>query len=191
MAFTDRNILSRPHPVYWAGFRSDTRTLQQEGWEFAAEQRMEMDCVGLVMRHAAYGIHAVTGLVENRPYDLHPQALQPFHVQYLTDRGIKYQHYTPPDWLPSCKPVDMMPQMVEVKDIDDMNMFAGIMVRNKELIVEPEDVSTLMDRILDLQKPGAQAHYEKVLRQGREGHSAVRGAGPRQQFHAQVISLVA
>ncbi len=192
MVFHERNILSRPHPIYWAGFRSDTRTLQQEGWEFSASQHYEMDSVGLVMRHGAYGIHAVTSLVESRPYDLHPQALQPFHIQYLTDRGIKFQSYQPPNWLQECKPVDMMTQMVEVKDIDDMNMFAGILARTKELIVEPEDVSALMDRILDLQKPGAQAHYEKVLREGRDGHAAVRGgAAPRQQFHAQVISLVA
>lgn len=192
MVFHERNILSRPHPVHWAGFRSDTRTLQDAGWEFSAEQRVETDSVGLVMRHGAYGIHAVTCTVPNMMYDLHPQALQQFHIQYLTDRGIQFQTYQMPDWVASCKPVDMMPQMVEVKSIEDMNMFAGVMVRNKEIIVEPEDVSTLMDRILELQKPEAKAHYERVLREQQKGHALVRdGAGPRQQFHAQVISLVA
>ncbi len=187
----DRHILSRPHPVVWAGFRSDTRTLQQAGWEFSASQQFETDSVGLVMRHGAMGIHAVTNAVPNMMYDLHPQAPQQFHVNYLTDRGIQYRTFNAPDWLPDCQPVDMQPQMVEVKSIEDMNLFAGCMARTQELIVEPDDVAALMERILAMQKPGAQAHYEKVLRDSRAEGAVMRGAGPRQQFHAQVISLVA
>jgi len=187
----NRYILSRPHPVIWAGFRSDTRTLQQAGWEFSASQQFETDSVGLVMRHGVMGIHAVTNTVPNMMYDLHPQALQQFRVNYLTDRGITFQHMEVPNWLPTCRPVDMQPQMVEVKSIEDMNLFAGCMARTQELIVDPDDVSAMMDRILELQRPGAQAHYEKVLRDSRAEGSVVRGAGPRQNFHAQVISLVA
>ena len=191
MAFAERNILSRPHPVLWAGFRSDTRTLQQAGWEFSASQQFESDSVGLVMRHGAMGIHAVTNTVPNMMYDLHPQALQQFHINYLTDRGIQYRQFDMPHWLPTCTPADMQPQMVEVKSIEDMNLFAGCMARTQELIVDPDDVSAMMDRILDLQKPGAQAHYEQVLRESRVEGAVVRGTGPRQAFHAQVISLVA
>lgn len=186
----ERRILSRPHPVFWAGFRSDTQTLQQAGWEFTASQRYEVNEVGLVMRHGAMGVHAVTNTVPNMMYDLHPQAVQQFHINYLTDRGIQYRTFDTPHWLPSCEPVDMSPQMVEVKSIDDMQLFAGCLARTKEIIVDPEDVSALMDRILDLQKPGAQAHYEEVLRKNKVEGAIVRGAGPRQAFHAQVISLV-
>lgn len=187
----DRHILSRPHPVLWAGFRSDTRTLQQAGWEFSASQRYESDSIGLIMRHGVLGIHAVTNTVPHVMYDLHPQALQQFHINYLTDRGIQYRTFDAPSWLPSCEPVDMQTQMVEVKSLEDMNLFAGCLARTNEIIVDPDDVSAMMDRILDLQKPGAQAHYEQVLRDSREEGSIMRGAGPRQQFHAQVISLVA
>ncbi len=187
----DRYILSRPHPVHWAGFRSDTRTLQQAGWEFSASQRYETDSVGLVMRHGVMGIHAVTNVVPNMMYDLHPQALQQFHINYLTDRSIEFHYTNMPDWLPSCEPVDMQPQIVEVKSIEDMHLFAGCLARTNEIIVDPDDISAMMDRILDLQKPGVQEHYEKVLREGRDAHSVVRRAGPRQQFHAQIISLVA
>ena len=187
----DRHILSRPHPVFWAGFRSDTQTLQQAGWEFSASQRYEDDSVGLVMRHGVLGIHAVTNTVPNMMYDIHPQAAQPFHIHYLTDRGIQYRTFDRPHWLPSCKPVDMHPQMVEVKSFEDMQLFAGCMARTNEIIVEPDDVATLMERILDIQRPGAQAHYEQVLQEGRAKGAVMREAGPRQQFHAQVISLVA
>jgi hypothetical protein len=185
----DRHILSRPHPVLWAGFRSDTQQLQQAGWEFSAKQMYERDEVGLVMRHGVLGIHAVTNTVPNIMYDMHPQAVQQFHVQYLTDRSIKYQSYTPPPWVQNCKPVDMRPQLVEVKSIEDMQLFAGCMARTNEVIVDPDDVTAMMDRILDLQKPGAQAHYEKVLRESRDGYGVVPGVGPRQAFHAQVVSL--
>ncbi len=189
----DRHILSRPHPIFWAGFRSDTQQLQQAGWEFSASQMYERDEIGLVMRHGALGIHATTNTVPNMMYDLHPQVLQQFHVQWLTDRGIKFQQtsLTMPDWLPSCQPVDMRPQMVEVKSIEDMQLFAGCMARTNEIIVDPDDVNAMMERILDLQRPGAQEHYERVLRESRAEGAVVRGAGPRQAFHAQVISLVA
>lgn len=187
----DRHILSRPHPVLWAGFRSDTATLQQAGWEFSASQRYDTDSVGLVMRHGVMGIHAVTDTVPNMMYDIHPQALQEFHINYLTDRGIQYRTFNAPDWLPACEPVDMSPQMVEVKSIEDMQLFAGCLARTQEIIVDPDDVSAMMERILDLQKPGAQEHYEKVLRDSRAEGAVVRRAGPRQQFHAQIISLVA
>lgn len=191
MMIPDRRILSRPHPVIWAGFRSDTQQLQQAGWELSASQRYEDDSVGLVMRHKVMGIHAVTNAVPNRLYDLHPQAVQTFHVNYLTDRGIQYRTFNMPDWLPACQPVDARPQMVEVKSIEDMQLFAGCMARTNEIIVEPDDVATLMERILAIQKPGAQAHYEQVLRNSRAAGSLMRGAGPRQAFHAQIISLVA
>ena len=187
----DRHILSRPHPVLWAGFRSDTRTLQQAGWEFSAAQHFESDSVGLVMRHGVMGIHAVTNTVPNTMYDLHPQDPQQFHINYLTDRNIQYRQLDMPQWLPTCKPVDMMPQMVEVKSIEDMQLFAGCLARTQEIIVDPDDVNAMMERILSLQKPRAQAHYEKVLRENKTEGGVVRGIGPRQVFHAQVVSLVA
>ena len=187
----DRHILSRPHPVLWAGFRSDTRTLQQAGWEFSASQQFETDSIGLVMRHGVMGIHAVTNTVPHIMYDRHPQAVQQFHINYLTDRSIKFERYRMPQWVSECNPVDMIPQMIDVKSIEDMNLFAGCLARTQEIIVDPDDVSAMMERILDLQKPGAQAHYEKVLRESRIEGAVMREVGPRQAVHAQVISLVA
>lgn len=187
----DRHILSRPHPVLWAGFRSDTRTLQQAGWEFSASQQYENDNVGLVMRHGVMGIHAVTDTVPNIMYDRHPQDIQQFQINYLTDRGIRYRHFQMPPWLPTCKPVDMIPQLVEVKSLEDMQLFAGCLARTQEIIVDPDDVSAMMERILTLQKPGAQEYYAEQLRKMQEPGQIVKDVRPQQQVHAQIISLVA
>jgi hypothetical protein len=48
----------------------------------------------------------------------------------------------------------------------------------------------MMNRILELQRPGAQEFYKQRLREMKVEGPIMQPA-PRQQFHAQVISLVA
>lgn len=189
----DRNILSRPYPVYWAGFESTTLRLQQAGWEFSASQRYGMDAVGLMMRHQATGMVGCTNTVPNMLlYDMgHMSALPPFAVEWLTDQKVMIHNYHAPDWLHACEPVDMKPQMVEVKDIRDTNLFAGVaLTRTKELIVDPNSVPELMDRILELQEPGRQEHFQKMVREAKREGSHM-SAPPRQDFHAQIVSIAA
>ena len=190
-------MLSRPHPVCWAGFQSDTRTLQQNGWEFSAHQDVANYEFGLMMKHSALGIHACTNLVDYRTTVAgmnHPHARMPFYIQWLTDRSIKF-HYEPPTWMWECKPADMQPQVVhELRDIDDMNLFAGCMARTNEVIVDPHSVPDLMDRILELQEPGRQEYYRQQAAEMRRramdpGIEAAAKSSPRQKFHAQILSL--
>lgn len=189
----ERHILSRPHPVFWAGFRSDTVTLQQAGWEFSSDQHFERDSLSLMMRHEAMGIHARTNDVPNMMYEVMVRPERPeFHVQWLTDRSVRWHQvggFDMPQRVDEYTPVDMKPQMVEVKNLEDMNMFAGCLARTRELIVDPDDVNGMMERILELQDPARQEYYKQRLRENKvEGRRME--AAPRQNFHAQIISLV-
>lgn len=188
-------VISQAHPVCWAGFQSDTRTLQQNGWEFSANQDMSNLTFGLMMRHQALGIHAATNMTHYGPMEMkHPNALIPFYIQWLTDKSIKFQHIQPPQWAldNECHPVDMQPQVIhEMKDIDDLNLFAGVsLARTKQLIVDPDDVSAMMDRILEVQDPARQERFKKMVQEARQDGSPNR-AGPRQEFHAQIVSIAA
>jgi hypothetical protein len=145
-----------------------------------------------MMRHQVYGIHARTNEVDGMVYAMDRQARPAFHIQWLTDRNVRFQQvdgYPVPN-LSAYSPVDMRPQMVEVKDLEDMQMFAGCLARTQELIVDPDDVTSMMDRILALQDPARQEYYKRQLRANREEGVRMQAA-PRQQFHAQVVSLVA
>ncbi len=188
----ERRILSRPHPVYWAGFRSDTVALQQAGWEFSASQRYEINEVGLMMRHQATGMHAQTSTVPAMMYDsmAHHENAPSFRVQWMTDKGMRMRTIDIQPWVAGCDPVDMRPQMIEVKSIEDMNLFAGCMARTHEVVVDPETVPDLMARILEMQEPGRQEHFRQMVADNRREDQMMRPS-PRQQFHAQIISLVA
>lgn len=187
-------VLSYPHPVYWAGFRSDTQTLQQAGWEFSAHEDLAMMEFGLAMRHSALGIDAWTnsvGYEVNRAM----HSPQPFHVNCLTDRAPRFESISMPDWLPDCKPVDMQPQVVrEFKTMDDLNLFAGCMARTNEVIVDPNSVPDLMERILEIQEPARQEYFKQqaaeMRRRARDpGLEAASKQSPRQNFHAQILSI--
>ena len=190
----DRHILSRPHPMHFAGWRSDTFTLQQAGWEFTASQRIGMDEVGLAFQHPRLGLKGLTNTIPSYVYaemGIHRDTAPPFHVTWMTDAQVQFRQIEIPHWLPSCDPVDMRPQMIdEIKDFDDMVRFAGVsMARTAELIVDPDDVSAMMDRILTLQNPARQKRYREIVRQGRQVGSAKPVS--RQNFHAQIVSFAA
>ena len=186
----ETHILSRPHPIYWAGWRSDTRTLQQAGWEFSASQREDLDEVGLAFRHPNLGLRGVTNTIPAYVYaQMHDHHEGPvFHVAWMTDAHVQVQTVHIPEWASACSPVDMKPQYVhEVKTFEDTVRFAPVnMTRTAELIVDPDDVSAMMDRILTLQDPARQKRYREAVRQGRAGSER---PVPRQTFHAQIVSL--
>ena len=190
--FPDRFVQSAPHQIYWAGFRSDTYTLQQNGWEFSADQRIERDEIRLAMRHQDTGMHAVTSAIPGFMYAENPMARQHFNVVFMTDRGMKFQYYPaePIMAVTEATPVDMRPQRVEVKDIEDFKIFGCPLVRTNEVIVDPNSVPDLMDRILELQDPARKEHFMRLAKEAKAPGRIIE-PGPQQQFHAQIVSIAA
>lgn len=143
-----------------------------------------------MMRHKAMGIHARTGPVPSMMYGYEMGSRPSFHIQWLTNRNVRWQHYNMPDRVEEYGAVDMQPQMIKVNDIEDLKIFAGCMARTQQLIVDPDDVNGMMERILELQDPARQEYYKQRLRESKiEGME--RRASPRQKFHAQIVSLAA
>ena len=190
----ERRILSKPMPVHWAGFESTTYRLQQAGWEFSAEQDYASLRTRLLLRHQGMQFHACTQYADTDFFaEQHNEAFKGirFHVNWMTGGTVRVTDIH--DNLTTMRPVDMQPTIIKAQNIEDMALFGAPLVRTKEVIVAPDSVPELMDRILELQQPGAQAHYEEVLRQMNQPGSVVQADGvrPQQQFHAQVMSLVA
>lgn len=84
----------------------------------------------------------------------------------------------------SFETIDAMPQLREVRSLNDLVHFAPSLVRTKEIIVPEESVNDLMGRIIEMQQP---ARIERIQRDIRDD---VIGK-PRQKFHAQILSLAA
>ena len=185
-------LLSKPTPVTWAGFESNTLRLQQAGWEFSAEQCMASMRTRFLMRHQAMRFHGCSAYVDTDffrgPGDQSWRQIQ-FPIQWMTGGDVRVY-----DNFDLCQPVDMQPQMLQkVTSMEDMALFAGAsLARTNEIIVDPDSVADMLARISDLQDPARKEHFLQMTKEAsREGRSMDGIIQPRQNFHAQIISLVA
>jgi len=181
-------ILSRPVKVDWAGWRSDTRTLQQHGWEISAHQELENDRMAIAFRHSQMGMR---GLSELTAFEYERN----FHDQdYLQHVQLRISHLAggfklvPIDTSMQFYPIDARPQVATWKGeeftFDNFAHFAKGFSTAKQIIMPPdEDVDQLLARILQKQEAGKQAYFEEKVRQ------AHRDAGPMPTVHAQIITL--
>lgn len=190
----ERRVLSRPAEVLWAGFRSTTSRLQQAGWEIAAEESIADLRIRLLLRNRDMRLYALTSDLE---FDYHRQ-----HEQY--DRPLVFNVVcASPEFrireLPTMTSfadfhqIDAMPQITEqkIKSIEDFRIFATPLVRTEEIIVEPQDVSAMLEQIRKMQAPEqARIRAKERLARRREETAPIEiQAVPRQAFHAQIISI--
>ncbi len=190
----ERRILSKPVPIHWAGFESNTYKLQQAGWEFSAEQDLAFGRGRIVMRHQDFHMHGCSNFVDIDFFG--PQYGDQwnrmiFPVQWMTSGDVLVQRIM--DDFSSFNPVDMQPQVLshsEIENIEDMALFAGVpLARTKEIVVDPATVADMMQEILKMQSPARKEYYEEQVKLARGAGHRVDGIRPRQDFHAQIVSL--
>lgn len=182
-------LRSRPVRVNWAGFQTDTFTLQQQGWSLSADQdvcRMQMR---LAMRNERLGMVGITEPVEWDffHYARDPVSQLPTLRMQIMSRQVNVIH----EWegaLSNFRPIDAMPQMIErkVTALEDLVHFNPSLARTQQMIVPEESVDDLMARILEMQQG---TRIERIRNEIAEG--AEVSFVPQQKFHAQIISLAA
>jgi hypothetical protein len=187
MGPSDRRFLSLPHEVWWGGFKSTTIQLQQAGWSISAEQDLHRDRIALAFRHSDYHMYGLTGptSVDFYRYQRTDRPLV-FQVRYMATE-MTCQVYAD---LSTFSPIDARPQMIEVKDIEDFKIFATPLARTEEIIVEPATVMEMLEKIKAMQSPEQVAIRERNNARDRCG-DLYKEPGPRQQFHAQILSFAA
>lgn len=186
--FGDERVLSRPMRVVWDGWETTTTQLQQRGWELTAEQDFRYRAIRLAMRNRTQRMYGVTDLL---PYDFFDQGFvrgygaQPvFQVVYMASEIVAN---VPVDFSKFAA-IDAMPQFVnsERKSIEDFGIFATPLVRTEEIIVEPQTVASLLEQIKKLQVP-----EQAAIRQRNRARDVGESPRPREQFHAQILSIAA
>lgn len=188
-AHSDARILSRPCRVIFAGWESTTTRLQQAGWSLSAEQSFEHNTIRLAMRYAPARLYM---LAESQDFDFYRAAglsgfdrggAPTFHIRCAGSDIVVQTMESSFDFLP----IDAAPQYVETtrKSIEDFGIFATPLARTEEIIVEPETVMGLLEKIKKLQAPELAAIRE--CNRMRDRTEPMR----RQQFHAQILSLAA
>lgn len=176
--------------MHWAGWETTTYNLQQAGWQISAEQNVFSNSIRLAMKHDGANMRAISDTVDfpyyeavERFYEVLPRIL--IHMR-LMGRDVWVHEHGRVDW--SFQPIDATPTMTEnrISRIEDLAHFAAPLVRTKEIIIPNESVPELLDRILKLQQP---ARTERIKEEMRSPEGLV--VAPKQNFHAQIISLAA
>jgi hypothetical protein len=176
--------------VLWAGFEANTYALQQAGWSLAAEQDYEYRRLRLAFQHRDWQLYAISDYAELDFFNAHhaqndlwpPIVVRRFVSQIQVERRI--------DALTMFHPIDAQPQFIsrEIRNIEDFGIFVVPLTRTEEIIVEPQDVASMLEQIKRIQAPEQAAiRARDRLRASREGLRS--DAWPRQRVHAQVISI--
>lgn len=196
-------LISEPHFVNFGGFESTTSRLQQAGWEIAAEQDFTRYGVRLLLRHQQLQCTAITdthdfmrlSMMQMDSYgggrDLgNPRGhLLRFNVVRMA-YGIQMAYVE--EYPPAFMPIDAQMQFTRkiVQDVEDMGIFATPLVRTEELIVDESEVSAILAKLVEAQKPEQERIRDrKRLRESREG--LMLDAQPQMKFHAQILSIAA
>lgn len=187
----DDRILSMPVRVRWAGFESDTYSLQKSGWSISAYQDMIRQGMQIMLKHEGAQMYGMSELIDWRYTRRGPEqwgsSLPVIHFNIM-GRHVQINMTGKIDW-GNFKPIDAKPQWTNksIQSLEDLVHFAPALVRTREIILPEESVPELMDRILKLQQPGREAELKRQLQEDRRG--MVIGHEPRQKFHAQILSI--
>lgn len=187
-----RGIWSAPIKLHWAGWETDTLSLQQAGWQVSAEQDPQRDRMRIFMQHEGMMMQAMTDNINFR----YREALVDFSGLYVNSlnipvqaigRSITFQMHGTVSIKP--QPIDAYPQMrhQEVHRMEDLVHFAPLLTRTNEIILGEAEVPDMLAEILKRQDPARQARLKASLREDRMGMAVM----PRQQVHAQIISIAA
>jgi hypothetical protein len=197
--FSDRAILSRPFPVEWAGFRSDTFTLQRRGWNLAVERYLRdysrMEQLELIGQHEGVRFSAIANLDRWPSAYLDPalpnQHLPVFGVRYVAhELEMRTMHAERPQtnyWKENFEAIDCRPQWVEVSRLSEAQLFAPANTAAMEVFVREADLSVLdhLEAIKKLQAP-IQA---EIRENDRRQEWRTQNTAPASRLLANVIQL--
>ncbi len=180
-------VISPIVKMHFAGWESDTLTLQQNGWELSVNQEMYGQNMTIAMRHPEAKVIFYSNPIECKTYLYRSSKLMHGNVgRVITENTrILLQNV---DLQKGFEPVDAIPSIVEMKEMSyaDFNMFRPAPMRTDELVVKPEEVGMWIKRIKEAQGEKQKEIREKI----RKGRINLEPA-PEHTVHAQIISLAA
>lgn len=188
------HLRGRPVEVVFAGLRSDTYTMQRAGWRIAMEARsyadIAGDCVRFAFKHDDVGV-ALFGdsHVESMSRSL-GELLAPIIIRQAFHAESRARFTVAPSIASflarddALRTIDATPAFAQVTDRElfEMPFFQTLHVPQVEpLIVEPETVSELLEKIRRMQAP-----EQAAIRTRNAGRQASAG-----RIHAHIMSIAA
>jgi hypothetical protein len=174
-------VLSEPHGVHFAGFKSTTSALQEAGWRIAAEQDFMHDRIRLLLNHPGANLNL---LCDAKDYRFTQMTREMRRLEFVVSSCASRMDVVVNDRSFNFQQIDAIPTytMAPRRRIEDFGIFATQLARTEEIIIEPQSVAECLDLIRRLQAPELAAIRKR---------NSANDAMPRQIFHAQVLSLAA
>jgi len=184
--------------VMWAGWRSDTLTLQQCGWQLAVEDDPQRRLFRIALHHPTMHLYGIMDkdILYMRPRNDYYEEFPPLCITHMasditvdirtTKRFKNFYAVDAEPYLETSQP-QKLSDLVLFRPLDAI----------KEIIIEPKDVNEMMERILSLQAPKQAELREKArkerARANRENVVDLSGYreiyNPKTDIIAQVIAM--
>lgn len=190
-------ILSHPVRVEWAGWRTDTLSLQQAGWEIAVDFDPNRQMYRLLLRHQLMNLYALSDsrvIHRKRQFETTPD-FPVFRVSVVSPRIEVHRFEAPRMYGPSSsfenfQQIDAEPVYTErrIESIEDFNIFNVPLTRAEQIVVDKADMTVIehLEAIRKLQAPKQRELRDAALRYKR---GSTGGAAPRMDVIANVVSL--
>lgn len=182
MARSFPSVISPPAEIHFSGWRSDTHTLERNGWEIAVEENIEYGSLQILLRNTQCEM-ILRGECRDYHYERRTRShdYPIFHIVHSSRREIhpnrvmaSYENFSVIDAIPEYA-------MLQEVDLYTLPLFKkkGLIVPTAEaLIVEPKTVMELLEEIRKRQAPDQAKIRERMHR-----------SEVMQQTHAQIISF--
>jgi len=199
-------IVSPITEVYWAGWRSDTYSLQKAGWQIAMQEIHTRFQYQFAFSHPQYQFWGLSEPIEAREVMRFQQdgcqgrRKMPMIIIYHMASDIQLEVET---MNTQFVPIDATPNIIKVEIISmaDMNIFRTIGNDVKEILVPKPNVASLLNQIIESQAP-----YQKELREKKRQNyhkfqsqidemtnemtkDMLESSDPRKEIAAQIITV--
>lgn len=162
-------LSSAPVELHWLGWRSNTYTLQQYGWQMSVDERMAPDHYDKIVR-VALKYNDIIGYFDFSYSIIDPYQKIPMQLAARVDLSrtilFKVADFRP-YFRPYFEPVDALPTMQDVNEVDLRKISWFRPVPQHEVIVKQPSYDELMDQVLALQAPKQKELREKAREQSR------------------------
>lgn len=173
------------------GMESTTTRMQQAGWEFSVDERVEYNELQMVARNVNARMYALSNRIPHHYFASLPERdrmLEHMVIEFPMVANQLVLNVAMQAEAMNFNPMDAIPQYVDTgrkqMNIEDLGIFAAPLVRTKEIFVPEESVGELLDRILEYKEDVDPAYARMKHREGE----LIAQEEP-QKFHAQIISL--
>lgn len=166
-------IYSEPVKVVWAGWESDTLTLQRCGWRISADESQYGSRVGIAIHHKELDTYGVSDMMDFDymrrrigQYNSMQEMLRMQPLVFGMQMAQQVQVHMMMQESPRYMPVDATPMRMEesLENLEDLALFHSMPKPEKDIILPPPSFDEIMQLALEHQAPKQKELREKARR---------------------------